>query len=106
MELLSQKLAEIEKSPSENLPTVFSEPSPGLAAPEAPGRALSSGSGFGDTAALSLTASKAEVASVLGAVVDGEEVGKEDGGIRLKKKMSTNFGAPFGSLGGFGRNFS
>lgn len=26
----------------------------------------------------------------------------ENGGIRLKKKASVNFGAPFGSLGGFG----
>lgn len=26
----------------------------------------------------------------------------ENGGIRLKKKPSVNFGAPFGQLGGFG----
>lgn len=26
----------------------------------------------------------------------------ESGGIKLKKKASVNFGAPFGSLGGFG----
>jgi hypothetical protein len=57
--------------------------------------------------ALSPTASATHALSQVTSREDKVQADFENGGIKLKKKPSTNFGAPFGSLGGFGgRKFS
>ncbi|GAB7360324.1 hypothetical protein MBLNU230_g8080t1 [Neophaeotheca triangularis] len=119
MEALSARLQSISASPETHLPHVFTSPSPGLAPLPKSQNSSNNHKTLSDSvdrpsqamSPLSLTGSTDAMAA-MDAVADGEDArldldGGENGGIRLKKKVSTNFGAPFGSLGGFGgRKFS
>lgn len=129
LDALTQKLQQIEKHPEQCKPTVYSRPSPGLASPASPSgndqheNLPSSGSknmdtpfspantrakesakqspGFGSNLSPSVSKSPDGVLSPQEVHEANIQKRFEEGGIRLKKKTSTNFGAPFGSLAGF-----
>ncbi|KAF2719555.1 hypothetical protein K431DRAFT_228490 [Polychaeton citri CBS 116435] len=125
IEMLSKKLQQIEQNPERNKPLVFSTKSPGLASPErrlsndhslgftsdtidgavAPAPTTKMG-GIGSQATSNAPGSAASPnGAPLSQVQSRESQLQEDlahGGIRLKKKPSTNFGSPFGVLGGYG----
>ncbi|PPJ50295.1 hypothetical protein CBER1_04908 [Cercospora berteroae] len=129
LEALSSRLQEISEHPEEekSKPLVYAKPSPGLASPaEGAGSAIplfaedpvspvntraldsnaiqSPSSAFGSN--LSPSVSNTKSPDPTGALSPQEQHEAkiheqfEQGGIRLKKKTSTNFGAPFGSLAG------
>jgi len=121
LEALSKRLEQIEQDPEDiGRPTVLSHPNSGL---DSPTEAVAAGKSIEGppvpqstrardqsqcdmgTSALSPSA----MISPHGAPLSQQGSHKaqthqnfERGGIKLKKKPSTNFGAPFGSLGGFG----
>ncbi|KAK1820811.1 hypothetical protein LTR12_004837 [Friedmanniomyces endolithicus] len=95
LEALSQRLEQVAKSPNESRPMVFAQKSPGLASPaesaeEQPSKSESPPAGFVQPGSSMLSPSANPVPPT------------EYNGVKLKKKASTNFGAPFGQLGGFG----
>lgn len=121
-EALSARLEQIEKDPKQAKPMIFSTPSPGLASPqneldtmtmdhfsprsltnaaEAP---LAPAATRDANASYQSTSSSVPAMSPNGAPMsplDPAETAKfEQGGIKLKKKASVNFGAPFGQLSG------
>ncbi|KAK4546550.1 hypothetical protein LTR36_001767 [Oleoguttula mirabilis] len=126
LEALSKRLEQIEQHPEQGRPMVFAEPSPGLASPADPlaeagelidDRTISSSAapcpirdGVHSQSDISSNAlSPSTVRSPNGAPLSQQQSHDqqvhqefETGGIKLKKKPSTNFGAPFGQLGGFG----
>lgn len=121
LDMLSRRLEQMEKDPNQSTPTVFSDRTPDPSSPHLepedidtmqemvdehplapvqttmPERSTSdiSSNARSPTVVLSPSASQDEVEDRL-------QADFESGGIRLKKKASVNFGAPFGSLGGFG----
>ncbi|QIX00834.1 hypothetical protein AMS68_006351 [Peltaster fructicola] len=121
-EMLLKKLQHIAQNPTSNKPTIFSIPSPGLAIAEEDGldAGLSPVSGLiaasteaplapnatrdpNHHSVTSPTSLAQETTSPTSGAHDSDHDQKfEQGGIRLKKKPSTNFGLPFGQLGGFG----
>jgi len=127
-EMLFKRLEQIAQSPGteEARPLIFSQPSPGLATPEAGEGEIEGGpadihSNSGGIAApvptqelsTEIPTQPASLMSPqsglsLSQVTSNEEIEAavqrdfDQGGIKLKKKGSCNFGAPFGSLGGFG----
>lgn len=118
LEALSKRLEQIERNPEEGRPMVFQAPSPGVASPtaerergsEAPLAPVSTCIRDSSVSELSSNAlssaalsSPSKDTSREQAEEDPVQAAFENGGIKLKKKVSTNFGAPFGSLGGFGR---
>ena len=133
LDALSRRLEQIESHPDdrESKPLVFSQPSPGLASPAEPVATIDAGLQAalgcvpvepGDYhSALTLTARATELPlapqttrdqdtslshstpAQLEALEQKVQASFAEGGIRLKKKVSTNFGAPWGQLG-FGGN--
>ncbi|SMR50245.1 unnamed protein product [Zymoseptoria tritici ST99CH_3D1] len=128
LEMLSKKLEQIVKDPEgqSSRPMVFAQPSPGLASSanepaDRENQTISprSKSKLGETPLApastfidqpsTTTESPATIASPdKGGVMSPQEIHEakihndfEQGGIRLKKKSSTNFGTPFGTIGGF-----
>lgn len=125
-EMLCKRLEKIAQSPGteESRPLVFSQPSPGLATPEgldgspfgpsstgsnppapAPTHDLPTQAHAAGSSAMSPQSGLplSQVAS--NEVRDDDDAVQRDfdqGGIKLKKKASSNFGAPFGCLGGLG----
>ncbi|KAK5688646.1 hypothetical protein LTS10_000624 [Elasticomyces elasticus] len=90
LEALSRRLEQVARSPEEARPMVFAQKSPGLASPAEPADSDPTSTGFvqsssGVISPSTLTAPQTEY-----------------NGVKLKKKASVNFGAPFGQLGGFG----
>lgn len=127
LEALSKRLEQIEKDPEVAKPMIFSEPSLGLASPaspplenlRSPERADKFGGQIGSAVVpdgyishsdlssnnLSPTAALSPNGAPQSQKQSHEEQvhrNFEEGGIKLKKKPSVNFGAPFGSLGGLG----
>lgn len=114
-EMLLKKLERIAQDPKNNKPTIFSIPSPGLAIDEdgiAAGLSPATGISTYDyplapiaTRDVQSTTSPEQnpISPTSGLQVDADRHDQkfEQGGIRLKKKPSTNFGVPFGQLGGF-----
>ncbi|TKA65164.1 hypothetical protein B0A55_09664 [Friedmanniomyces simplex] len=95
LEALSKRLEQVAKSPDEARPMVFAQKSPGLASPaepasDQPSKSESPSTGFVQSAGGVLSPSAIAAPQT------------EYNGVKLKKKASTNFGAPFGQLGGFG----
>lgn len=132
-EMLSKKLEQIEKNPQAETakPMVFAQPSPGLASPAeragpsppkqnegiiSPKTVPPASSETENPASPTNTAThaSANALSPSGMSALSQQVSHDDkvqadfesGGIRLKKKASSNFGAPFGQLGGFVRKQS
>ncbi|KAK5127862.1 hypothetical protein LTR85_004979 [Meristemomyces frigidus] len=126
LEALSKRLEQIEQHPEKGRPMVFAEPSPGLASPADPmedgGSHIEDKSTLGSAGRQAIrdgvrsqsdmssnALSPSTIRSPNGAPVSQQQSHDhqvhqdfETGGIKLKKKPSTNFGAPFGQLGGFG----
>ncbi|KAK0247861.1 hypothetical protein LTR91_013865 [Friedmanniomyces endolithicus] len=95
LEALSKRLEQVAKSPNDSRPMVFAQKSPGLASPaesaeSQPDKSESPPAGFVQPGSGMLSPSANTVPPI------------EYNGVKLKKKASTNFGAPFGQLGGFG----
>ncbi|KAK0839583.1 hypothetical protein LTS02_017444 [Friedmanniomyces endolithicus] len=95
LEALFKRLEQVAKSPNESRPMVFAQKSPGLASPaesaeDQPSKSESPPAGFVQPGSSMLSPSTTVVLPT------------EYNGVKLKKKVSTNFGAPFGQLGGFG----
>ncbi|KAK3109375.1 hypothetical protein LTR53_017434 [Teratosphaeriaceae sp. CCFEE 6253] len=94
LEALSKRLEQVARSPGEARPMVFAQPSPGLASPAEPAetssRRVTPPTGFLQSPPAVLSPSSVTTQP------------QEFNGVKLKKKASTNFGAPFGQLGGFG----
>jgi hypothetical protein len=95
LEALSKRLEQVARSPDESMPTIFAQPSPGMLSPQEPA-SLDHGS-QSEVQDVEHLASAAVSPSAVPLPPD-----QEVNGIKLKKKASTNFGAPFGQLGGFG----
>jgi len=96
LEALSRRLEQVACSPEKARPAIFAQPSPGMVSPAEPVSGLVSNSGDAATGSL-----KSPPPSVLSPNAVASEPA-EFNGVRLKKKPSTNFGVPFGQLGGFG----
>ncbi|KAK5174823.1 uncharacterized protein LTR77_001906 [Saxophila tyrrhenica] len=118
-DMLSKRLEQIEQHPeqSEAKPFVFKQPSPGLASPaedeyefspktvdphahERPSAPPATRAFAPQDSSMSEIPSNA--LSKQTSHDDQVQAEFESGGIKLKKKPSVNFGAPFGQLGGFG----
>jgi hypothetical protein len=95
LEALSKRLEQVARSPEASRPTIFAEPSPGMLSPQEP--ASLDADNHSETHEAEQSASAAVSPSAVPARPDHEV-----NGIKLRKKVSTNFGAPFGQLGGFG----
>ncbi|KAK0337843.1 hypothetical protein LTR59_009347 [Friedmanniomyces endolithicus] len=95
LEALSKRLEQVAMSPKESRPMVFAQKSPGLASPaesadDQPSKSESPPAGFVQSGCIMLSPSATTLPPT------------EYNGVKLKKKASTNFGAPFGQLSGFG----
>ncbi|KAM0716626.1 hypothetical protein Q7P37_008071 [Cladosporium fusiforme] len=128
-EMLCKRLEKIAQSPGteESRPLIFATPSPGLVSPRngwlegSPKSVLSESNGtvppppagtqeVPTQPATSTISPQSDVLSNPLSQVTSNEIDVDEavqrnfdqGGIKLKKKASANFGAPFGSLGGFG----
>ncbi|EME45326.1 hypothetical protein DOTSEDRAFT_87703 [Dothistroma septosporum NZE10] len=129
LEALSKKLAQIVDHPEEGKPLVFSQKSPGLASPASPAERdsrvvspqsqtksneekpfapLPTHQSQSEAGSNALSPTLSHMSRNTGTFSPQEvheakiQAEFEQGGIKLKKKTSTNFGAPFGSLAGFG----
>ncbi|EMC99060.1 hypothetical protein BAUCODRAFT_64864 [Baudoinia panamericana UAMH 10762] len=98
LEVLSKRLEQVAQSPEDCRPTIFAQPSPGMVSPTVE---LTTQESLKESSSQpgSLTASAA--VSPTGAPAPPPP-SHEVNGVRLKKKPSVNFGAPFGQLGSFG----
>lgn len=90
LEALSKRLEQVAQSPDESRPTIFAQPSPGMISPAE----------LNNEAAKDDASHHAALEAISPSAMP--EPPREVNGIKLKKKASTNFGAPFGQLGGFG----
>ncbi|WPH02983.1 Hypothetical protein R9X50_00585500 [Acrodontium crateriforme] len=125
LDALSRRLEQVARSPDESKPTIFAQPSPGMMTPpeliteESPLNVERSRTGFAEPTATrdrtstnltsaSLSPGNAGPLSPSGLRESQVQADLDHGGIKLKKKPSTNFGVPFGQLGGFnsGRKMS
>lgn len=129
LEALSKRLENIVDHPENGKPMIFSQKSPGLASPASPaerdGKDVSPESqaklneekplaplpthqAQSEAGSNALSPTLSQVSRNTGTFSPQEvheakvQAEFEQGGIKLKKKTSTNFGAPFGSLAGFG----
>ncbi|KAK3676202.1 hypothetical protein LTR78_003952 [Recurvomyces mirabilis] len=97
LEALSKRLEQVARSPEESRPTIYNEPSPGMLSPKEPAPLDSAVSDHPHSA------SQHSPAISPGSLAPAAEAPQElYNGVKLKKKPSVNFGAPFGQLGGFG----
>ncbi|KAK3702212.1 hypothetical protein LTR37_015044 [Vermiconidia calcicola] len=127
-DMLSKRLEHIEKHPDQSKPMIFAQPSPGLASPAEPDEEASpktvnnntknnaegppappgthilppQATNTSDVPTFALSPSGLPSLSKHASRDDKVQADFDSGGIRLKKKPSSNFGAPFGQLGGFG----
>ncbi|KAF2165403.1 hypothetical protein M409DRAFT_24253 [Zasmidium cellare ATCC 36951] len=120
LDMLSKKLEKIQSNPEEGKPMVFAQPSPGLASPaseldskdispnskakrdeEAPYAPIGTHQPHSQLSSNALSPTTSNVLPISPQEAHEAQVQAEfeQGGIRLKKKTSVNFGAPFGSLG-------
>ncbi|KAK5108771.1 hypothetical protein LTR62_007831 [Meristemomyces frigidus] len=98
LEALSRRLEQVARSPELSRPTIYNEPSPGMLSPAEPAN-------LDDImASHSQHSSQRSSAVSPGSLppVVAEPAEEQFNGVKLKKKPSVNFGAPFGQLGGFG----
>ncbi|RMX98075.1 hypothetical protein D0867_12564 [Hortaea werneckii] len=106
LDALSQRLERLCSHPEEGKPMIFSQPTPGVASPAEPADAGDKVEASKPAENGSQTFSPSAVISPNGAPISQQPSNESEkfevGGIKLKKKASTNFGAPFGQLGGFG----
>ncbi|KAK5133227.1 hypothetical protein LTR08_008062 [Meristemomyces frigidus] len=114
-EALAKRLEQIEQHPEKGLPSIYAEPSPGMlsmspadiseeaAAAKQP-EEKSTQPDREDSVASNVL-SQSAIRSPKGAPGSREQShddhNLENGGIKLKRKPSVNFGAPLGQLGGF-----
>ncbi|KAF2768133.1 hypothetical protein EJ03DRAFT_251053, partial [Teratosphaeria nubilosa] len=123
VDALSKRLQQIESNPdTDGRPTVFAQPSPGLSSPTDPMDKATAAPKTDQQYVLASSAAQPAGSELNSTVIsptafsppngnnplspqeihDAQVHTKfEQGGIRLKKKPSSNFGAPFGQLGGF-----
>jgi len=98
LEALSKRLEQVARSPEDSRPTIYNEPSPGMLSPSEPAPL--------DTAVTGQphSASQHSPAVSPGSLAPAAAEAPQElyNGVKLKKKPSVNFGAPFGQLGGFG----
>ncbi|KAH9823658.1 hypothetical protein Tdes44962_MAKER04620, partial [Teratosphaeria destructans] len=117
IDALAKRLQQIESNPdTEGRPTVFAQPSPGLASPADPMDNPAAAPKTDQPSSATQPAASDLSSTVISPTAFSPPNGNrplspqeiqvhnkfEQGGIRLKKKPSSNFGAPFGQLGGFG----
>ncbi|KAI6824509.1 hypothetical protein KC340_g12319 [Hortaea werneckii] len=106
LDALSQRLERLCSHPEEGKPMIFSQPTPGVASPAEPVDAGHKVEASIPAEDVSHNFSPSAVISPNGAPISHQPSNESEkfevGGIKLKKKASTNFGAPFGQLGGFG----
>ncbi|GAB7348739.1 hypothetical protein MBLNU459_g7474t1 [Dothideomycetes sp. NU459] len=101
MAMLDARLKDLVEHPDENQPLVLQSPSPGLVAPEA-----TTAENDGDCTTATLPPPNTMAAESTPAIVadhvetvDTIKLEVDNGGIKLRKKPSCNFGAPLGQLG-------